>query len=141
MPFFSFNGIIPDLILILVIFFTIKNNQFYGTIIGFLSGVVSDLTFGTLLGSSMIAKTLSGFIAGYFSSENKREIYLNPHYFGIIVLFIAIIHNAVFLFFSSIEISKNFFASLLISSIPNSIYTSIVSIIIIFSLPKKRRFD
>lgn len=140
-PFFSFNGISPDLVLILLVFFTIKNNQMYGTILGFIFGGICDLTFGTILGSSMIAKTLSGFIAGYFSSENKRDSYLIPLNFSMIIFFIGIIDNSIFSFFSSFDFSQNFISALLKSTIMSSIYTSIISMLIIIVIPKRRLFD
>src|SRR4030042_6656047 len=75
-PFASVGGVIPDLLLILLVYYTIHNGQIYGTVLGFVFGFLFDLITGSLFGSSMLSKTISGFIAGYFSNENKRDIYL-----------------------------------------------------------------
>jgi len=140
-PLLSFNGIGPDLILILLVYYTIRNSQMYGTITGFIFGGICDLVFGTILGSMMIAKTLSGFIAGYFSSENKIESYLMPLNFSMIIFLVGIIDNSVFSFFSSFDLSENFISALLTSTIISSIYTSIISILFIIAIPKRRRFE
>ena len=140
-PFLSLNGISPDLVLILLVFYTIRNNQMYGTITGFIFGGISDLVFGTILGSSMIAKTVSGFIAGYFSSENKRDEYLTPINFGLIIFLIGIIDNSIFAFFSSFDLSENFISSLLTNTILKSVYTSVLSILMIIVIPKRRMFE
>jgi rod shape-determining protein MreD len=140
-PFLSFNGISPDLILILLVFYTIRNNQMYGTIAGFIIGGICDLAFGTILGSTMIAKTLSGFIAGYFSSENKRDSYLTPLNFSLIIFLVGIIDNSIFSFFSSFDLSENFISSLLTNTIMSSVYTAIISIFIMIAIPKRRLFE
>lgn len=140
-PFLSFNGISPDLILILLVFYTIRNNQMYGTLTGFVFGGICDLTFGTILGSTMITKTLSGFIAGYFSSENKRDSYLTPLNFSLIIFLIGIIDNSIFSFFSSFDLSENFISSLLTNTIMSSVYTAIISIFIMIAIPKRRLFE
>lgn len=140
-PFLTFNGISPDLILILLVYFTIKNSQIYGTVTGFIFGGICDLAFGTILGSSMIAKTLSGFIAGYFSSENKRDTYLNPINFSLIIFLIGIINNSVFSFFSSFDLSEFFITSLLTSSILSSLFTSLIGMLIITAIPRRKVFE
>lgn len=140
-PFLSFNGINPDLILILLVFYTIKNNQLYGTITGFIIGGICDLAFGTILGSTMIAKTFSGFISGYFSSENKRDSYLTPLNFSLIIFLVGIIDNSIFSFFSSFDLSENFISSLATNTIMSSVYTAIISIFIIIAIPKRRSFE
>lgn len=140
-PFLAFNGISPDLILILLVFYTIRNNQMYGTLTGFVFGGICDLAFGTILGSTMITKTLSGFIAGYFSSENKRDNYLTPLNFSLIIFLIGIIDNSIFSFFSSFDLSENFISSLLTNTIMSSVYTAIISIFIMIAIPKRRLFE
>src|SRR4030065_1738770 len=84
-PLVSINGVIPDLILILLVFYSIRYGQIYGTILGFIYGFLFDLITGSLLGSSMLSKTLTGFVAGYFSNENKRELYLRSYTFALVV--------------------------------------------------------
>lgn len=140
-PFLSFDGISPDLVLILLVYFTINNSQMYGTVSGFLFGAICDLAFGTILGSSMIAKTLSGFTAGYFSSENKRNSYLAPLNFSLIIFLIGIINNTTFSFLSSFDLSEYFITTLLTKSILSSLYTAIIGMLIVSAIPNRRAFE
>jgi rod shape-determining protein MreD len=140
-PFLSFDGVAPDMILILLIYYTINNSQMYGTLLGSVLGIISDLTFGSILGSMMVTKTISGFVAGYFSSENKRDTYLKPINFSLIVLFVSAIHNFVFSFFSTFDLSENFFYSLISSSALSSLYTSLIGFLIIIVIPRRRTFE
>ncbi len=80
-PLVEINGIVPDLIMILLVYYAIKYGQIYGTVLGFVYGFFFDLITGSLFGSVMFSKTLTGFIAGYFSNENKRDYYLKFVYF------------------------------------------------------------
>jgi rod shape-determining protein MreD len=140
-PFLSFNDIAPDLVLIFLVYITIKSTQMYGTIFGFFIGGICDLIFGTILGSTMISKTLAGFISGYFASENQRDVYLRPINFALIVFLVGIIDNSVFSFFSSFDLTDNFIANLLTTTILNSVYTAIVSLLVISSIPQRRSFE
>lgn len=90
-PFISINGITPDLIIIMLVFYTIRNGQVYGTVLGFIYGFLFDLITGSLLGSTMLSKTIAGFIAGYFSNENKREIYLKHIYLSLLYFFVLLL--------------------------------------------------
>lgn len=69
----SIEQIGPDLIVILLVYFTLLYGQLYGTVIGFVFGFIFDLASGGLLGAAMFSKTLTGFVAGYFYNENKIE--------------------------------------------------------------------
>ena len=133
----SINGIVPDLILILLVFYSIKNNQIFGMLLGFIFGLLFDLITGSLLGSSIISKTICGFTAGYFSNENKRELYLNSYAFPLIVLLCGIIDSFVYSFFSSSNINSSFMFLMLQQGIFPGIYTAGISLIVLFFRPKR----
>ena len=80
-PLIAINGVIPDLIIILLAFYALKMGQLHGTILGFIYGLLFDLITGGLLGSSMLSKTVTGFVIGYFYNENKKDIYLKSFIF------------------------------------------------------------
>jgi rod shape-determining protein MreD len=133
----SINYIVPDLILILLVFYTIKNNQIYGMVLGFIFGFLFDIITGSLLGSSVISKTITGFTAGYFSNENKRELYLKSYAFPLIVLLCGIIDSFVYSFFSSSNLNSNFMLIMLQQGIFPGVYTAALSIIVLFFMPKR----
>lgn len=139
-PFVSIQGVLPDLLLIGVVYFSIAYGQIYGTITGASYGLVYDLISGNLVGSNMLSKTVAGFVAGYFSGETKRDNYLYTYSFSIVVFMSALIDAMIFSFFSVIDFNTNFLMALLNHALLPSIYTSLVSILVVI-VPYKRAFD
>lgn len=92
-PLISINQVGPDLILVLLVYFTLSNGQVYGTVLGFVFGFLFDLISGGLLGSAMFSKTLAGFSAGYFYNENKIEFNTGTLIFIAIVFVCAAIDS------------------------------------------------
>lgn len=136
-PLVEINGIVPDLIMILLVYYAIKYGQVYGTVLGFVYGFFFDLITGSLLGSVMFSKTLTGFIAGYFSNENKRDYYLSSYIFSLIILLCATIDSYVFSFFSTIELSRNIFISFFEQGLFPGIYTAVISTAVVIFNPRK----
>lgn len=92
-PLISISGAVPNLVLILIVYFTLLNGQAYGTVLGFTLGFFLDLISGGLLGAFMFSFTISAFIAGYFYGENKIEINTGSYFF-LLILFIAGVINS-----------------------------------------------
>jgi len=136
-PYIELNGIVPDLILILLIFYTLKYGQLYGILLGFILGALTDFSTGSILGSSMFTKTLSAFIAGYFYNENMvGTITRSPLFLGIV--FLASLVNAIaFSLIANFDISLNIFSLLFDQGILPAIYTTIIASIIMIFTPKR----
>jgi rod shape-determining protein MreD len=139
-PFASVGGAVPDLILILLVYYTLKHSQIYGTVLGFIFGFLFDLITGSLLGSSMLSKTIAGFTAGYFANENKFDVYLKSYTFSLIVLLCAVVDSIIYTFFSSVEISASLLELFLSQGVFPGVYTSVISVLVVFFHPR-RRFD
>ncbi len=95
-PFVSIANIIPDILLIWVVFVAIKLGQIPATIIGFSVGLTIDLTSGHFIGLSALSKTVAGFLAGYFYNENKIDYTLGSYQFLVIVGFVSLLHNVIY---------------------------------------------
>lgn len=139
-PLLSIYGVIPDLILILLVYFTLRLGQMHGTILGFIYGFFLDLITGNIFGSAMIAKTLSGFVAGYFYNENKLDVYFKSFIFSLIVLLSATIDSFIFSFFSSVELEKSILLRFFEQGIFPGIYTAVVSTILVMFHPRRNPF-
>ena len=137
-PFFEFDYVTPDLILILLVFFTLQQGQLYGTVLGFIFGFLFDLMSGGLLGSSMFAKTLAGFIAGYFFNENKSDRNTGSYFFVLVVFIAASIDSFFYALFGSAETSRNIFGVVFRHTILSGTYTAVVSLIVVIFKPSKR---
>ena len=88
----------------------------------------------------MLSKTVAGFVAGYFSGETKRDQYLYSYSFTFVVFLSALVDTIIYSFFSVIDFNTNFLLALLNHSLMPSIYTAIVSILVVV-VPYKRAFD
>lgn len=139
-PLIAIAGVIPDLVLISLVYYSISRDQFYGTVLGGTYGVFLDLITGSLLGSSMLSKTIAGFTAGYFSTETKKEINISTYIFSLIVFICALIDSIIFSFFSAFDVQTNIFKLLFEHALLPSLYTALVSVLFIFSPFRRRKF-
>lgn len=139
-PLLSVGTVIPDLILILLVYYSITQGQIYGTVLGFIYGFLFDIITGSLIGSTMIAKTIAGFTAGYFSSENKRDQNLIAYNFSLIVLLCAVIDSTINAFFSSVDFNTNIFLLFYQHSLLPAIYSAAISLLIMIFYPKRKSF-
>jgi rod shape-determining protein MreD len=139
-PLIRLAGIIPDLILIILVYYSITRGQLYGTILGAVYGLLVDLISGNLLGLSMLSKTVAGFSAGYFAGETKKETNINTYNFSLIVLLCSFIDTIIFSFFSTFDLQTNILSILFEQALLPSLYTAVVSILFIFYPFRKRKF-
>ncbi len=124
----AIGTIIPDLVMILLVYYTLRQGQLYGTILGSIFGLLFDIISGGILGSSMFAKTISGFIAGYFFNENKIEFNTQTMFFVLIVFISATLNSFFYLLLTSSEIKLTASYLILQQGILPGIYTAVISI-------------
>ncbi len=138
MPLISFQFVVPDIVLIVLVIYTLKNGQIFGTITGFIFGLLFDIFSGGIIGAAMFSKTLAGFTAGYFYSENKTETNLNTTIFVLIIFVCA----AIDALFYQILISKSTdftFVTLFVKhSFLPAFYTALLSLIWLIFKPKTK---
>ncbi len=137
-PLIAINGVVPDLILILLVFYSLRYGQIYGTVLGFVYGFLFDIITGSLLGSTMLAKTLAGFVAGYFYNENQQEQTVKSLYFCLIVLLCTVIDLVVYSFFSTIDFNSNFLFLIFEQGMLPGFYTAALSLIVVVFYPRSR---
>ncbi|MFC2084377.1 rod shape-determining protein MreD [Bacteroidota bacterium] len=133
LPLIAINFILPDLILILVVYYALKFGQIYGMIYGFLFGFLFDLLTGGLIGSSMFSKTIAGFIAGYFLKDVSDRKFSYKFNFILIVLLCASIDSFCYNIISSSEIKLNVISIFFERSLFPGIYTAVISSLLLLS--------
>ena len=134
-PLISYQNISPDIIVVLLVFFTLRNGQIYGTVLGFIFGFLFDLMSGGLIGSAMFAKTLTGFTAGYFYKETKSENYFTSYIFVAIVFLCGTIDSLFYSMFSSAETKLTLTFLLFEVGLLPGVYTALLSLPIIIIKP------
>ncbi len=139
-PLVAIVGVVPDLILILLVYFTLRMGQLHGTILGFIYGFLLDLITGNIFGSAMISKTLSGFVTGYFYNENKLDLYFKSVVFSLIVFLSSTIDSFIFSFFSSVELEKTILLRFFEQGMFPGIYTAVISLVLVMFHPRRNPF-
>ncbi len=135
-PFFSLGTLSPDLIMLLIVFYSLKNGQIFGMIAGFIFGFFFDISSGGMLGSSMFSYTLSGFVAGIFYNENKFYYYLKSLFFAVIVIFCTLINNTVYYLITEFTSDMNLISLLFMQGIYPALYTAVIASLFSFFVPK-----
>jgi rod shape-determining protein MreD len=96
--FLAIGGVQPDIALVWVVLISLRYGQVAGTAAGFLTGVLIDILGGTdsMVGLSALAKTMAGFLAGYFSNENKTVQTLGSYRFLLILALSSTVHQILY---------------------------------------------
>ncbi len=115
----------PDLLLILLIFISIKEGKIRGTLTGFSVGLIQDLivTVG-FLGLSSFSKSITAFVMGYFSESRRSRIFpgiLIPTIIGIFI------NNIIVTMFRSAGSSEGILSAFVTKAIPSSIYSFVIA--------------
>ena len=130
---FAIGTIRPDFLLILILYFSISNGRFTGTALGFLMGLLVDISGAAIFfGLSPLTYTITGYIAG-----NLKGLYHNisPIYFMIFCMLILFFHFFIFCIVLYQEIwiiNKSMFFARWIGT---SIYTILFIMILQFLYP------
>jgi rod shape-determining protein MreD len=137
-PFISYQNISPDLLIILIVYYTLLNGQLFGTILGFLLGILFDLVSGGLLGSSAFAYTLAAFITGYFYNEKKINSNLNTLNFSFIILLSATIEIFIISILTLTRTNLSIVYLVFNGGIIPGFYTAFLSLFLLVFKPKRR---
>lgn len=96
--------VVPDLVLICVVYFSINNGKLFGETTGFISGIILDLISACPFGLNCLLRTILGYSGGIFNKILNTQGILTPALIGfcatlakgILIWFINILYpNAV----------------------------------------------
>jgi len=128
-------GLKPDLLMVVVVVFSLLKGEKEGTISGFASGLLQDIFSTGLLGINALAKTVIGFICGILKEKIFHEhiLFIIP-----VITFIAsFMQNIlIFLLLSAFGIEYNLAWSLKQVALPEALYSSLLSPFIFLAINK-----
>ncbi|MCO6466125.1 MAG: rod shape-determining protein MreD [Bradyrhizobiaceae bacterium] len=126
--FIAVGSITPDLMLILVVWVALIEGQFTGTIAGFACGLLFDAISGDVIGTNALAKTIAGFVAGYFFKPGFGIAIIGNYRFLLIVTLAGLIHNLLYFTFYVRPMQVGFFEFVLTYGIATTLYTTVVAV-------------
>lgn len=136
-PIISVADIVPNVLIVLVILYTLKHGQIYGTVLGFVIGGLFDLISGGLLGGYMLAFTVTSFIGGYFFNENKIDANTTTFAFVFTVFLCGTISSFLYAAVTTTSTDINIFYLTVEEGILPGIYTAVLAIPVVIFSPKK----
>lgn len=136
-PLISIGSIAPNIVFVLIAYFTLLNGQFFGTILGFILGFFLDLASGGLIGAFMFSFTIAAFIVGYFSNENKIDVNTKSFFFLVIVFISGSVNALIYALISNSNTSVNLFVLIFQEGIFPGLYTAFFGFSVIIFAPKR----
>jgi rod shape-determining protein MreD len=117
----------PDLLLIVLVSYSLRVGPNYGMTAGFLVGLVQDALSTHFLGLAALSKTLAGFIAGSLTGKFARRTE-----FLLVLLICGLLHDFVYFLIYTLGESFSFQNLFFLYTIPNVAYTLLVGGILHF---------
>jgi rod shape-determining protein MreD len=136
-PFISLGGYLPDLFILYIVYHALRFGQIEATITGFIIGLLQDIITIKFFGLTALAKTITGFTAGYFFNENTIGQTLGSYRYLLLMGLCSVVHNSVYfaLFFQGSE--NSIFLSTLESTFGTTLYTCVIGILPMFFFSRK----
>lgn len=126
--FVAVGSVTPDILLILVVWVALVEGQFTGTIAGFACGLLFDAVSGEVIGTNALAKTIAGFVAGYFYKQGLGVAAIGSYRFLLIVTAAGLIHNLLYFTFYVRPMEVGFFDFVITYGIATTLYTTVVAV-------------
>lgn len=138
LPLLSVNGVVPDILILWVVYNGIRRGQIEGVTGGFLVGLLQDLVTTQFFGLASLTKSVAGFMAGYFCNENKTALTLGTYRYLLILGACSLAHNLLYyvIFLLGAEPTGSLMAVTL--SISTAAYTVAVGSLLMFAFSRMR---
>jgi rod shape-determining protein MreD len=137
-PLLSINGVIPDLLMLWVVYNGIRRGQIEGVTGGFFVGLLQDLITTQFFGLAALSKSMAGFLAGYFFNENKTALTLGTYQYLLILGLCSMVHDLAYytIFLLGLESSGDL--TVITLSLTASAYTMAIGSLPMFAFSRMR---
>lgn len=118
---------VPDLVLLVILYFSIMNGKVFGESMGFCSGLFLDFLSGAPFGFNCLFRTVIGYIAGFLHQNINYTGFFIPALIGFVgTLTKAFMIWFISLFYTKIEPYHIISTSFIFELIVNTLLTPIV---------------
>jgi len=132
----SVQGVVPDLVLVLVVYFAIAEGEERAMFTGLLGGMFQDVAANTPLGQHVLCLVIVGFVLGRMS---QRLVTDNPYIKGAAVFLASLVHGNLFItidYVQKVDIDAVYTMSF--SLLPKAFYTAVTTPVIFFIMGRLR---
>jgi rod shape-determining protein MreD len=122
-PSMAIFGVKPDLLMIILFFFSIRYGIMPGVLVGFFLGLTQDLYTPALLGQNALTMTIIAASSGLF---NEKVMRTDPFVKTIILFVMFLVHDTVFMLVLLAKNTNHFsvmIPDLFLKSIPRGLYS------------------
>jgi rod shape-determining protein MreD len=129
LPLVAIAGVVPDVLLLWVLWVAMNEGQTVGMLTGFGAGLAFDIVSADVIGSNALAKVVVAFIAGYWFKEGMQRERTGSWLYVVLVALCSVVHNLLYFFFylRPTEISLPLF--LLKYGVYTTLYTTVLAVI------------
>lgn len=121
----SIQRVVPDLVVVLVVYFSISEGTERGMYTGVLGGIFQDVASNTGIGHHVLCLVIVGYVVGRMAS---RLITDNPYVKTVTVLMAAMVQGILYLMVEYVQqVDMNTVYMMLYSIIPHAFYTALVT--------------
>lgn len=121
-------GVKPNIAVIIIVSFAIMRGSFEGAVIGFFSGLIQDILFGSNIGMN----ALMGLYIGYFCGKVNKDFFSDNYFLELVLCAISVfVYGCIIYIFGFLIRGKTdflyFFNSIIL---PEVVYTSFISLFV-----------
>lgn len=133
--FLSINMIRPDFLVIYIFYFSLSNARYKGIILGFIIGLLSDLTgVGSYFGLTSLTLSITAYLTGFLNGKYER---LLPYFFHSIWISILALHFLIITYVKFQILYETNFFDFLLKFIFTFGYTMMFFFVVQFFFPVK----
>ena len=137
--FASIDMVSPQLIILFVVYLSLREGQLFGMGGGFLIGLLNDSLVTHFIGYTSFVGVMAGFVAGFFFKESDVDLTARTFNFAwISAITLAVSELAALPIVASGEL--NYFYVFLKFTVGTTVYTSVFAMIIVFVNGRKSHY-
>ena len=129
-----FQGVLPDLTLLLVVYFAVAEGEERAMLTGVLGGLYQDVAGDTVLGHHVLCLVVAGYVVGRVA---RRLVMEHPMVKVGLVMGAGVVHGVLFTAVEYVQTpAKSALHAVLSTVVPGAFYTALVTPVVFFVMAR-----
>jgi rod shape-determining protein MreD len=139
--FIAVENVVPDLLVIFVVYVSLVEGQFAGIIAGFVIGLSYDWISSDIVGTNALSKLIAGFVAGMFFDESLPvQGAIGGFRFLGITAGATFVHNIIYYFFYVQPADLSFWNFFIRGGLAGVLYTTVIASLVMLVAARKKEW-